>query len=92
PYGHYATALAEMIKAGGAPLDELFARVRVRVSELTNGAQLTWDVSLVGPPVLLFERNGSMEAPDRFRTLLASPLRSLDVHGAYLAALARDAW
>ncbi|MGL4287360.1 MAG: caspase family protein [Phreatobacter sp.] len=92
PYGHYATALAEMIKAGGAPLDELFARVRVRVSELTDGAQLTWDVSLVGQPVMLFERSTAAEAADRFRALLAGPLGSFDVHGAYLAALARDAW
>ncbi|MBN8945161.1 MAG: caspase family protein [Rhizobiales bacterium] len=91
-YGHYATALAEMIKAGGVPLDALFERVRVRVSELTDGAQLTWNVSLVGQPVMLFERTGAAAEPDRFQDLLTRPITSFDVHGAYLAALARDAW
>jgi Caspase domain len=35
PYGAYATSLTEMIAAGGLGLDDLFARLRLRVSELT---------------------------------------------------------
>src|SRR3984957_7058995 len=37
PYGAYATSLTEMIAAGGLGLDDIFARVRLRVSELTDG-------------------------------------------------------
>src|SRR5580693_8463915 len=37
PYGAYATSLTEMIAAGGLGLDDLFARLRLRVSDLTQG-------------------------------------------------------
>jgi uncharacterized caspase-like protein len=39
-YGPYAKALAEMMREGGLPLNELFDRVRLRVSDATQGAQL----------------------------------------------------
>ena len=38
PYGAYAQALAEMIRAGGLSLPEVFDRVRLRVSDMTKGA------------------------------------------------------
>src|SRR5580765_2550434 len=37
PYGPYAQALAEMIRAGGLSLPEVFDRVRLRVNEMTKG-------------------------------------------------------
>src|SRR5215475_8513898 len=40
PYGAYATSLTEMIAAGGLGLDDVFARVRLRVSELTEGGEI----------------------------------------------------
>ncbi len=43
PYGVYAQALTEMLREGGLPLDEAFARTRLRVSEQTRGAQVPWD-------------------------------------------------
>ncbi len=38
PYGTYARALAEMLRYGGVPVDDVFARTRLRVNELTHGA------------------------------------------------------
>jgi uncharacterized caspase-like protein len=47
PYGAYATALTEMIAAGGLSLDDVFARVRLRVSEVTNGGEVPWYASQI---------------------------------------------
>lgn len=91
-YGAYATALSEMIKVGGLPLDELFERVRLRVDELTRGGELTWHVSRLQVPFLFFER--TQAAPqvqaDRFSELRSRPIRDFDASEAYLAALTRD--
>jgi len=40
PYGAYAQALAEMMRDGGLPLTELFDRVRLRVNDMTKGAEV----------------------------------------------------
>ncbi|POR53262.1 caspase family protein [Bosea psychrotolerans] len=92
PYGAYATALSEMIKEGGLPLDDLFERVRLRVDALTHGAELPWHASRVQAPFLFFER--TQAAPQaqavRFSELRSRPIRDFDAGDAYLAALARD--
>src|SRR5271166_5176518 len=46
-YGAYAHALAEMIREGGLSLQDLFDRVRLRVNEMTKGAQIPWAASRV---------------------------------------------
>ena len=91
-YGAFATALAEMIKAGGLPLEELFERVRLRVNEVTKGAELTWEASRVQVPFLFFERIATPPASeqDRFVDLRAKPIRGFSASDAYLASLARD--
>jgi uncharacterized caspase-like protein len=91
-YGAYATALSEMIKEGGLPLDQLFERVRLRVSELSNGAELAWYASRIEQPFLFFERTAAApkEQDGRFSELTSRPVREFDPHEAYLAALARD--
>jgi|GEM_PF-1884105 len=40
-YGSYAHALAEMVRVGGLPLDDVFDRARLRVSDLTKGAEIS---------------------------------------------------
>ncbi len=50
PYGAYATALTEMIAAGGLTLDDIFARVRLRVSDVTLGAEIPWYASQIQGP------------------------------------------
>ncbi|MDH8008515.1 caspase family protein, partial [Klebsiella pneumoniae] len=41
-YGPYAQALAEMMRTGGISLPEVFNRVRLRVNDVTKGAQVPW--------------------------------------------------
>ena len=50
PYGTFATALSEMIHTGGLGLDDLFARVRLRVDEVTQGAEVPWFASQIEGP------------------------------------------
>ncbi|WP_293800043.1 caspase family protein [uncultured Bosea sp.] len=90
-YSAYATALSEMIKEGGLPLDDLFERVRLRTSELTGGAEIPWQASKVQAPFLFFERtNAAPPAQNHFVDLRDKPIRDFDARDAYLAALARD--
>ncbi|QEL22722.1 hypothetical protein FQV39_09205 [Bosea sp. F3-2] len=90
-YSAYATALSEMIKEGGLPLDDLFERVRLRTSELTGGAEIPWHVSKVQAPFLFFERtDAASPAQTRFLDLRDKPVRDFDARDAYLAALTRD--
>lgn len=54
-YSPYAKALAEMIREGGLPPDELFDRVRLRVSDVTQGAQVPWHASNAVGSFVFFE-------------------------------------
>src|SRR2546423_968276 len=53
PYGAYATAIAEMVREPGLDIDTLFARIRLRTNESTNGVQTPWDVSQLQRVVML---------------------------------------
>jgi hypothetical protein len=53
PYGAYATAIAEMVREPGLDLDTLFARIRLRTNEATNGVQTPWEVSQLQTVVML---------------------------------------
>ena len=53
PYGAYATAIAEMVREPGLDLDTMFARIRVRTHEATNGQQTPWEVSQLNQVVML---------------------------------------
>ena len=94
PYGAYAQALAEMMRDGGLSLDDLFERVRLRVSERTKGAHIPWDASRVKAPFAFFER--SPDAPpaiagnDDDASRRSRPIAELAASEAYWAALRRD--
>jgi uncharacterized caspase-like protein len=94
PYGAYATALTEMIAAGGLGLDDIFARVRLRVSELTQGAEVPWSVSAIDGPFFMTERAADAPPPPNVTPLADlrdRPLRDFpNVDDAYAAALDRD--
>ena len=62
-YGPYAKALSEMIREGGRTPADLFDRVRLRVNELTKGAQVPWDTSDIEAQFMFFERGPG--APSR---------------------------
>jgi uncharacterized caspase-like protein len=94
PYGAYATSLTEMISAGGLSLDDLFSRVRLRVSELTNGGEVPWYASQIDGPFLMTERAADAPPPPNvapIADLRTKPMRSYSsADDAYAAALALD--
>src|SRR5579862_393741 len=94
PYGAYATALTEMIATGGLSFDDMFARVRLRVSNLTQGVEIPWYVSQIGGPFFMTERAADAPpAPDvmPIADIRNRPLRDFaNVDDAYAAVLALD--
>ena len=93
-YSPYAKALAEMIREGGLPPDELFDRVRLRVSDVTQGAQVPWHASNSVGSFVFFERTA--EAPplvagsESGAALRSQAIGGLGATEAYIAALERD--
>ena len=91
PYGIYAQALVEMMREGGLPADEVFARVRLRVDELTRGAVVPWDVSKLDAPIVFFApAANTLPAAQAYADLLARPIRDFPPAEAYAAAVERD--
>src|SRR5579871_4109378 len=94
PYGAYAQALAEMIGTGGLGLDDLFARLRLRVNEKTNGVAVPWYASKITQPFLFMERTPDAPPPPQVAStmeLQSRPIREFrGDQEAYVAALERD--
>jgi len=94
PYGAYAQALAEMIRDGGLQLGDVFDRTRLRVNEVTDGAEVPWDASKITDPFVFFDRGPDAPAPQvsaaEVRTNRTREIRDFDAHDAYIAALDRD--
>jgi uncharacterized caspase-like protein len=94
PYGAYATALTEMIGTGGLSLDDIFARVRLRVSEQTQGAEVPWYASQIDGPFFMTERTADAPPPQNavpLADIRNRPLRDFgNPDDAYAAALALD--
>ena len=82
PYSAYAQALAETMREGGVSLDDVFARVRLRVNQTTNGAQVPWDVSKLQAPIYLFDRAPDAPPPqvtaDQTASIRTRPIRDFD--------------
>jgi uncharacterized caspase-like protein len=91
PYGAYAQALAEMIREGGLSLSDVFERVRLRVSELTKGAEIPWNASRSETSFAFFERSPEAPVPVAVNAAVRSrPLAELGASDAYTAAVDRD--
>jgi uncharacterized caspase-like protein len=94
PYGPYAQALAEMMREGGLPVGEIFDRIRLRVNEVTKGAQVPWSLSNGQPPFVFFERTADAPLPaapaDQVATIRSRPIRELAPQEAYAAVVDRD--
>jgi uncharacterized caspase-like protein len=94
PYGAYAQALAEMMREGGLSLGDLLERVRLRVNDVTKGAQIPWNASRVEASFVFFER--SPDAPPLIAqngpssSLRSQALGELAANDAYSEALERD--
>ncbi len=95
-YGVYAQALAEMIRTGGLPLPDMFDRVRLRVSENSQGAQMPWDAHKLDPQFSFFFFDRAPDAPpvqgspDQVAAIRDRPIRDLGAQEAFTAALTRD--
>jgi len=94
PYGPYAQALAEMMREGGLPLASVFDRVRLRVNDVTRGAEVPWHASRVQASFVFFERAPDAPplaaSPEQTAAIRARPIREFGVQEAYIAALERD--
>ncbi len=93
-YGVYAQSLAEMIRTGGLPLPDVFDRLRLRVSELSKGAQIPWDAQKLQAQFTFFDRAPDAPpmqgSPDQVASIRQKPLRDLGAQDAFTAALTRD--
>ncbi len=90
-YGVYARALAEMMRVGGTPLNEVFEKARLRVADATKGAQLPWNSTKLATPFLFFERAADAPPPPTDEAALsAKSIRELGPRDGYIAAVQRD--
>jgi len=96
-YGAYAAAIAEMVREPGIDLDTMFARIRVRAHELTQGRETPWHSAALSGDVVLVPADGG--APDiSAAPALADPIllrqprpmREIDPEEAYGLAVAMD--
>jgi uncharacterized caspase-like protein len=93
-YGSYARAIAEMLQQGGLAPTETFLLARLRVNELTRGAQVPWHASGFERQFPLVERR--KDAPQSTHSLEAVALirsqtmAALAPQQAYSAVLIRD--
>jgi uncharacterized caspase-like protein len=94
PYGPYAQALAEMIREGGLPLTGVFEHTRLRVNDMTQGAEVPWHASKVQAPLVFFERTADAPPPavpaEETAAIRSRPMRDLGAQDAYILALERD--
>jgi hypothetical protein len=93
-YGPYAQSLSEVLRLAVMPVNDVFARVRTRTAELSQGAQLPWNASRLSDQLTLVER-----APDapaaafdlrEIHNARSRPMREFNAEEAYSAALDRD--
>jgi hypothetical protein len=93
-YGAYAQALAEMLRYGGVPMNDVFARTRLRVNEITHGAFTPWDMSKLTSPLVLFAADSDAQVLDALEAY--SDLQGESIHDftnatdAYAAAAELD--
>ncbi|MBV8513528.1 MAG: caspase family protein, partial [Xanthobacteraceae bacterium] len=94
PYGAYAQALAEMIREGGLSPKDVFDRVRLRVNEMTKGAEVPWQSANILAQFQFFERAPDAPPPQvpaqQVQEMRTRPIRDLGSQDAYAAALERD--
>ncbi len=89
-YGPYAHALAEMMRDGGLPLMDVFENTRLRVSEITKGAQIPWNSQRVDADFIFFEREAGAPLRKEDVARVSQPISALGPEDGYSAAVRRD--
>lgn len=89
-YGPYAHALAEMMRDGGRPLMEVFENTRLRVSEMTKGAQIPWNSQKIETDFVFFQREAGAPLRKEDVARLSQPISALGPDDGFTAALRRD--
>ena len=93
PYGPYATAIAEMVRAAGVDIAGAFTRIRARTHQLTEGRQTPWDVSALSEKVVLVPAEAAAVAPAPAMPVATHerrPFREIGPDEAYAVAIERD--
>ncbi len=94
PYGIYAQSLVLAMKQGGAPVEDVFDRLRLSVETATGGAVVPWDSDKLTRGFKFFDRAADAplveSAQIPFSALQKRPLRDFPPDQAYDVAVARD--
>ncbi|MEZ5788561.1 MAG: caspase family protein [Xanthobacteraceae bacterium] len=94
PYGPYATAIAEMVRAAGVDIAGAFTRIRARTHQLTEGRQTPWEVAALSESMVLVPAEVAAEAPAPAMPAVATPGRrpfnEIGPEQAYVVAIERD--
>jgi uncharacterized caspase-like protein len=89
-YGAYAMALAETLREPGLNLNAMFERVRLRVNDLSAGAQTPWHAASVPPNIVLNAPKAGTALIETLAPDAGKPLAELSGDEAYARALAQD--
>nr|WP_293865148.1 caspase family protein [uncultured Alsobacter sp.] len=90
PYGVYATSLVEMMRQPGLQAGELFARVRVRVHEVTQGRQTPAQTGTLQAPFTFYEPQENAGPPPPPAPARPRGMADLLPAEAYAMAIERD--
>ena len=91
PYGPYATAIAEMLRAPGIDLDTAFTHIRSRTHLSTDGRQTPWHVADIGEPIeLVPPEAATANLPPPPPRRVARPMREIGPDEAYALAIEMD--
>jgi uncharacterized caspase-like protein len=92
-YSHYAMALAEALREPGLDLVAVLERVRLRVHDLSQGAETPWAVNGLTAPLVLLPGTASAPAPVPSTEMIAArrkPIAQLNAEDAYSRAIELD--
>ncbi len=93
-YGTYAQSLVQAMKQGGAPVEDVFDRLRLAVETATSGVVVPYDSDKLTRSFKFFDRAANAPLVDSaqipFSALQRRPLRDFPADQAYDVVIARD--
>jgi uncharacterized caspase-like protein len=90
PYDVFAKELADQLRQGGVPIDDVFDRTRLAVNQATGGATTPWSASKLSGTYYLLARAADAAPPGSNIPALSTPLKTLSPAEAYDLAVLRD--